>query len=381
MFGNKYLICPLLFCGSNINCISRQCIRNVSLASGVFQKLKLKVVKEVSENVYEGDIDCVNVNAHCCESDNVNTTSKAKMFAEIEAKSIQEIQTSIHYEMQEQVYKETFLVSNSITTDKLMSKNILNPEERFDASSGNDSQLQNSYTALSKDVMKKISSFPLLGSKDSTIESTGSGKKSGIPSVSVILRETMPLKAKAALELWKKNMIEKLGQQEFNVYCQELLRNGRLLHSCIQGTLDQKEVNISPQVELAYSSVKPVLSDIDEVKNLETYVTHPNLMYRGIVDCIAIYRGELCVIDWKKSDTKKSTLASTYDAPVQVTAYIGAVNASGLYPFTITKGMVVVAYTNGDPATVHEIKDDLLDKTWKSWLRRLKKFYGNLNKK
>ncbi|XP_076281136.1 mitochondrial genome maintenance exonuclease 1 [Lasioglossum baleicum] len=376
MFGNKYFICPLLFCRSNINCISRQCVRNLSLASGAFQKLKLREEKEVLENVCRGDIDIANVNVdeQCCGTNNLSTTIKTNMCSEIEAKSMKEIWMSSPYEMHKQVHEGESLVLSSITTDKLMSKNILNPEEN------NGIRLQNSYTALSKDVIKKMTSFPLLASKDSTTESNGGGKKSGIPSVTVILRETMPLKAKAALELWKKNMIEKLGQQEFNVYCQGLLRNGRLLHSCIQGTLNRKEVDVSPQVELAYNSVKPVLSDIDEVKNLETYVTHPNLMYRGIVDCIAIYRGELCVIDWKKSDTKKSTLASTYDAPVQVSAYIGAVNASGVYPFTITKGMVVVAYTNGDPATVHEIKEDLLEKTWKSWLRRLKKFYGNLNK-
>lgn len=46
-------------------------------------------------------------------------------------------------------------------------------------------------------------------------------------------------------------------------------------------------------------------------------------------------RGELCVIDWKKSDKDKPTLESTYDAPVQVSAYVGAVNASSLYPFTV----------------------------------------------
>lgn len=47
------------------------------------------------------------------------------------------------------------------------------------------------------------------------------------------------------------------------------------------------------------------------------------------------HRGENYVIDWKKSDKKKSNLKETYDGPVQVAAYIGAINTSNLYPFVV----------------------------------------------
>jgi genome maintenance exonuclease 1 len=43
----------------------------------------------------------------------------------------------------------------------------------------------------------------------------------------------------------------------------------------------------------------------------------------GIVDCIAVLGGLVCLIDWKTSEKAKLTLQSLYDAPLQLAAYIG----------------------------------------------------------
>ena len=73
-------------------------------------------------------------------------------------------------------------------------------------------------------------------------------------------------------------------------------------------------------------SVEHVLDDIGEVKALETSIAHFSLGYVGTFDCLAEYKGTLCLIDWKTSKKPKSTLADCYDYPLQAVAYAGAIN-------------------------------------------------------
>ncbi|XP_017879138.1 mitochondrial genome maintenance exonuclease 1-like [Ceratina calcarata] len=234
-------------------------------------------------------------------------------------------------------------------------------------------------------LMEKLQSFSIFGSEAAEsegiqcTEDNEDKTKPSIPSVTYILNETMSLKAKAALELWKKNIIDKFGKDYFRIFCKGLLDDGKLFHSCIQNVLSHKEFEIPPRVKSAYFSVEPILNDIQNVYKLETYVTHPILRYRGIVDCIASYRDQVYVIDWKKSGKQKASLAATFDAPVQLAAYIGAINASNEYSFRIDRGLVVVAYTNGEPASVHELNNNTLQKAWEEWLRRLELFYRKSN--
>ena len=42
-------------------------------------------------------------------------------------------------------------------------------------------------------------------------------------------------------------------------------------------------------------------------------------------------RDELCLVEWKTSKKLKTTLASLYDYPLQVAAYMGAVHADKIY--------------------------------------------------
>jgi len=42
------------------------------------------------------------------------------------------------------------------------------------------------------------------------------------------------------------------------------------------------------------------------------------------------------VIEWKKSSRDKSSLQATYDAPIQLAAYMGAVNNDDSYDFKVS---------------------------------------------
>lgn len=47
------------------------------------------------------------------------------------------------------------------------------------------------------------------------------------------------------------------------------------------------------------------------------------------------YRDTPVVIEWKKSSRDKSSLQATYDAPIQLAAYMGAVNNDISYDFKV----------------------------------------------
>jgi len=233
-------------------------------------------------------------------------------------------------------------------------------------------------------IIKNLPSFPIMGSKQEfptqsteilSISGRDDLKTIKFPSVTKILMQTMSPESKLALEAWKERMIKKLGQEGFEIHQKALFEDGASLHSCIAQSLFGKDYEVPSRIESVFKSVQCVLGDVHHVKAIESHVAHTKLHYKGVVDCIASYRGENYVIDWKKSDRLKLNLKETYDGPVQLAAYIGAVNASNLYPFVIKRGLLVIAYTCGTPATVYEISDITLKQYWTAWLHRLQKYY------
>ncbi|NWW77978.1 MGME1 exonuclease, partial [Climacteris rufus] len=204
-------------------------------------------------------------------------------------------------------------------------------------------------------------------------------QKTKMPSVTRVLQQTLSPQQVFYLERWKQKMIEELGKDGFEEYTKNLFLQGELFHSALESILLSEEIAAKEQneddvVSGYLSSVEHVLEDISEVKALESGVHHEILQYLGLVDCVAKYRGQLCVIDWKTSEKPKPFLKMTYDNPLQVAAYIGAINHDANYDFQVRCGLIVVAYKNGSPAHPHFMDPDLCSQYWHKWLLRLEAY-------
>ncbi|NXY88952.1 MGME1 exonuclease, partial [Alcedo cyanopectus] len=204
-------------------------------------------------------------------------------------------------------------------------------------------------------------------------------QKTNMPSVTRVLQQTLSPQQAFYLERWKQKKILELGKDGFEEYTENLFLQGALLHAALESQFQSQEPAAEEQSEdVAVSgylrSVQHVLGEMSSVQALESAVQHQSLHYLGLVDCVAEYRGQLCVIDWKTSEKPKPSLKDTFDNPLQVAAYIGAINHDANYDFQVRCGLIVVAYKNGSPAHAHFMDPDLCSQYWNKWLMRLEEY-------
>lgn len=202
-------------------------------------------------------------------------------------------------------------------------------------------------------------------------------QRHGTPSVTRILQQTMTPEQSFFLERWKQRMILELGEDGFAEYTSNTFLQGRQFHEALESILSPQE-NLEGREELLQSgyikSVQHILKEISGVQALESAVQHEALKYVGMLDCVAEYQGKLCLIDWKTSEKPKPFIHNTYDNPLQVVAYMGAVNHDAHYSFQVQCGLIVVAYKDGSPAHPHFMDEELCSKYWAKWLLRLEEY-------
>ncbi|CAH2267405.1 jg27587 [Pararge aegeria aegeria] len=175
------------------------------------------------------------------------------------------------------------------------------------------------------------------------------------PSVTLILNKTMTEETRKALEKWKHERIAEMGEAEFNRFYEAQLAAGTKFHSTLKNyfTQPQTQLRIEKEIEGVWVSVAEVLKRISSPKAIESNVVHPVLKYRGIFDAIADYEEKPTLIEWKKSDKPRKAISATYDNPVQLAAYFGAVcNDLNYKHLNVRDALLVIAYTDGSKADV-----------------------------
>lgn len=228
----------------------------------------------------------------------------------------------------------------------------------------------------SKDFLASLKSKEI---KELTIEPIEKMKVYPMPSVSKILKETMPEDDKQTLLMWEQKMIKKLGQEGFEKYRQDILSTGQDFHSALENYYKTKELNVkdaqNPFLLNLVDSVQPYLDDFQPL-NLECQVVHPDLQYQGYIDAVMYSkkRKQVIVLDWKTSKKTKTTLQSTFDNPLQLAAYAGALNQDERYKYQVEGGCLVICYNDGRKATLLYMGKVHLRLAWKKWLERLNEF-------
>nr|CAB3263814.1 mitochondrial genome maintenance exonuclease 1 [Phallusia mammillata] len=198
-----------------------------------------------------------------------------------------------------------------------------------------------------------------------------------LPGVTRVLGATKPVEVTLRLLAWKKKMISELGEAGFAKMQQETLDAGKFCHKSIEDYLNGvplKDICVESSAENLWESVLPHLNDITDVRKVEQRVEHPILGYKGYVDCVAKYRNEWCLIDWKTSKKVKRNLEDCYDDPLQIAAYAGALNVKSPVQDQIRSGLIVKIYYDRSAATAFNLNSFALEFYWEQWLRRLAQY-------
>lgn len=197
-----------------------------------------------------------------------------------------------------------------------------------------------------------------------------------LPSVTAILDATRPKSDLFALFNWKRKQILNLGKTGYEEKVANIRSYGMTFHKAINQYLSTgNEPELLEPNKGHWKSIEHVLSKIDHVIALESAVVHPQLQYAGTLDGLVYYQGKLCVIDWKTSGKKRTTLKDCFSYPHQIVAYAGAVNFDHNYsPIQVCSGLLVLAYSDGSPADTIWMQTDTCQHYWSEWLLRVELF-------
>jgi hypothetical protein len=196
-------------------------------------------------------------------------------------------------------------------------------------------------------------------------------KGNRFPSVTTILNATKPQVDRDRLSNWK----ARIGTEEATRISTTASRRGTQTHKQIERYLLGENPICSEASRPYWESIKPVLEKIDTVRLVEGSVFHYDLSYSGKVDCVASYKGVPCICEWKTADKPKGAVERLYEYPLQLTAYLGAVNEYYRdYGIDLNHALLVIAIPEIE-AEVFWFEPQTMNSFWQKWEQRVAEYW------
>ena len=190
-------------------------------------------------------------------------------------------------------------------------------------------------------------------------------KGEAYPSVTTVVG----LRSKEQIKLWR----ERVGEETANKISSSAAKRGTQFHQHVEDYL-RKEVDFiefeNLLQEQMFSAVRPVLDEVVPLA-LEAPLYSTNLKMAGRVDCVGMFDGKLCIIDFKSSSKpKEDYMAESWY--IQMTAYSIMVEELTGHAIEECVAIVAVEGSNSFQLFVCEPQDYVDD------LVQLRKQYTNL---
>lgn len=191
------------------------------------------------------------------------------------------------------------------------------------------------------------------------------------PSITTVLGNTITEEKSQSLKNWQTSLGMDIAQKK----TQDAADRGTAVHLMIERYLKKEPViqgeKWEPSIITSFNAIKLKLNQIEEVWGQEVALASDLLEVAGRCDCIGVYKGKECIIDFKTS-TKIKNNKDIEDYKLQLTAY--SIMHNEMFGTDIVDGVILMTSDGGFP---QEFRVNLLDYV-DPLIARIDKFYEQL---
>lgn len=191
------------------------------------------------------------------------------------------------------------------------------------------------------------------------------------PSITTVLGNTISEEKSQSLKNWQTSLGMDVAQKK----TQDAADRGTAVHLMIERYLKKEPViqgeKYDPSIITSFNAIKLKLNQIEEVWGQEVALASDLIEVAGRCDCIGVYKGKGCIIDFKTS-TKIKNNKDIEDYKLQLTAY--SIMHNEMFGTDITDGVILMTSDGGFP---QEFRVNLLDYV-DPLIARIDNFYTQL---